>query len=116
VQRLGDVALRVGDTAGARRHYRDSVQMAIDHPYVELQLYVLLGPARLWLQEGGAKRAVELAALARHHPASVEETRDRADELLDRLRDQLPADAFEAAMARGQARDLEATLRELLEE
>jgi predicted ATPase/DNA-binding SARP family transcriptional activator len=116
MQRLGDVALSVGDAVGAWKHYRDSVQMAIDHPYPELQLYVLLGPARLWIQEGHVERAVELAALAWHHRASVEETRDRADELLDRLRDKLPPKAYAAAEARGRARDVEATVRELLAE
>jgi hypothetical protein len=114
LQRLGDVALAIGDRQGARQHYEQSVQMAIDHPYVELQLYVLLGPARLWEREGRAEEAVELAALARHHPASGEEARDKADRLLERLRPELSTEAYAAAEARGRARDLEATLRELL--
>jgi len=60
------------------------------------------------------ERAVEVAVLARHHPASVEETQDRADELLQGLRAELPPDVYAAAEARGRARDLRATLRELL--
>jgi hypothetical protein len=116
LQRLGDVALVVGDQHEARQCYWQSVQMAIDHPYVELQLYVLLGPARLWAQEGRAEQAVELAALARHHPASVEEARDKADELLARLQVELPPELYAAAEARGRARGLEATMGELLEE
>jgi predicted ATPase/DNA-binding SARP family transcriptional activator len=116
LQRLGDVALAVGAEQEARHCYWQSVQMAIDHPYVELQLYVLLGPARLWAQGGRAEQAVELAALARHHPESVDEARDKADALLDRLRSSLSADVYAAAEARGRARDLEATLWELLEE
>jgi hypothetical protein len=55
-----------------------------------------------------------VAALARHHPASVEETRARADDLLAGLRSVLPANVYAAAEARGQTRDLEATMRELL--
>jgi tetratricopeptide (TPR) repeat protein len=116
LQRLGDVALAVGDRQGARQHYGQSVQMAIDHPYIELQLYVPLGPARLLAQEGRTEQAVQLAALARHHPAGVEETRDKAGELLDKLRSEMSPEIYAAAEARGRARDLEATMWELLEE
>jgi tetratricopeptide (TPR) repeat protein len=116
LQRLGDVALQVGDIAEAREQYRQSVQLAIDHPYVELQLYVLLGPARLWARVGEVERAVEMAALARHHPESVEETRDRAEELLDELRSELSREAYAAAEARARGRDVEGTLRELVVE
>lgn len=57
---------------------------------------------------------MEVAALARHHETSVEETRDRADDLLDGLRAELPPQAYAEAEARGRERDLEATMRELL--
>jgi tetratricopeptide (TPR) repeat protein len=116
LHRLGDVALAKGDGQAARHCYWQSVQMAIDHPNVELQLYVLLGPARLLAQERHIQQAVELAALAKHHPASVEETRGKADALLDRLRPELPPEAYAAAESRGRARDLEGTLHELLVE
>jgi len=59
---------------------------------------------------------VEVAVLARHHPVSAEETCNRADDLLDGLRSEVSADVYAAAEARGWARDLEATMRELLEE
>jgi hypothetical protein len=59
---------------------------------------------------------VELAALARHHPVSIEETRDKAGELLDELRLWLSPEAYAVAETRGRARDLEATVRELLTE
>jgi len=78
--------------------------------------HVLLGPAALLAQTGEVERAIEVAALARHHSASVEETRDKAQELLDRLRCDLSPEAYSAAEARGRARDLEATVHELLAE
>jgi tetratricopeptide (TPR) repeat protein len=116
LQQLGDIALAEGNVDEAIEHYRQALQRAIETPYIELRLHLLLGPARLCVQRGDAARAAELAALARHHPASAEETRDNADNLLDRLRGEMPPEVFEAAQGRGRARDLEATLRELLAE
>ena len=57
---------------------------------------------------------MELAALARDHPASVQETRDKSSTLLDGLRGELAPDLFAAAEERSRARDLTATVEELL--
>jgi predicted ATPase/DNA-binding SARP family transcriptional activator len=116
LQRLGDVALAQGDLAEAGRYYGLALDAAADRPEGGLKPHVFLGPAALLARTGDAERAVEVAALARHHPASIEETRDKADELLDELQLRLSPEAYAAADARGQARDLEATMRELLEE
>ena len=85
-------------------------------PPAASRLYVLLGPSKLLAREGNVKRAVELATLALHHPASVEETKIRAQEHLAELQRQLEPAVFATAQERGQARDLEATVRELLAE
>jgi predicted ATPase len=116
MQRLGDVALAEGNGRQAKAHYRQALQRAMERPYTELCLHLMLGPAQLYIQRGNPERAAELAALARHYPASVEETRDRAGELLDRLRSELPPEAYAEAEARGQTLDLQATVRELLVE
>jgi predicted ATPase/DNA-binding SARP family transcriptional activator len=116
LQRLGDVALAQGDLAEAGRYYGLALDAAADRPEGGLKPHVFLGPAALLARTGDAERAVEVAALARHHPASIEETRGKAGELLDGLRSKLSPDAYAAAEARGRARDLEATMRELLAE
>jgi hypothetical protein len=56
-----------------------------------LHLHLLVGPAKWLANEGQTEQAAELAALARHHPASVEETRDKTGLLLDDLRADLPS-------------------------
>jgi tetratricopeptide (TPR) repeat protein len=116
LHRLGDVALTQGDHRHARERYARGVRKAVDQPHIALHLYLLLGPARLLAAEGDPERAIELAVLAQYHPESVEETQDKAKELLDDLRFQLSPEVYAAAVARGQARDLEATIRELLDE
>jgi hypothetical protein len=113
---LGDVALAEGDLAEAGRYYALALDAASGRPEEGLKPHVLLGPAALLARMGEVERAIEVAALARHHPASVEETRDKADALLDRLRAELPPEAYAAAEARGRARDLGETMRELMEE
>jgi predicted ATPase/DNA-binding SARP family transcriptional activator len=114
LQRLGDVALAQGDLAEAERCYGLALEAASDRPEGGLKPHVLLGPAALLARTGEEEQAVEVTALARHHPASVEETRTKADELLERLRSELPPAAYAAAEFRGRARDLETTLHELL--
>jgi predicted ATPase/DNA-binding SARP family transcriptional activator len=116
LERLGETALIRGDDREAKRYYRQALETVLELSPIESRLYVLLGPAELLAQEGHVERAAELAALARHHPASIGETRDKADELLDELQLRLSPEAYAAAKARGRARDLEATMRELLAE
>ncbi|MBN1937529.1 MAG: hypothetical protein JW934_22920 [Anaerolineae bacterium] len=116
LQILGDMALARGSTGEARDRYRQAVRRGIDQPYPDLHLHLLLGPARLLAREGQREQAVALAALAQHHPESIQETRDKAGLLLDALRAEMDANVFDAAQERGRARDLDQTVRELLEE
>jgi len=116
LHRLGDIALATGDIQTARQYYRQGLALAMDKPFAGLKVYVLLGPARWLARRGEVEQATELAALALHHPDSVPEVQDKARQLLAELETQLPPDAFAAAQARGRARDLEATLAELLAE
>jgi hypothetical protein len=81
-----------------------------DQPHPALHLHLLLGPAKWLAREGQAEWAVELAALARHHPGSIKEARDKAGLLLDALRADLSPDVYAA----DQTRDLDETLQELL--
>jgi hypothetical protein len=114
LQALGDIALAVGNDREARQYYRHALELARDTSYVELRLHVLLGPIKWLARKGNLGTAVELAALTLHHPASVEETQSKAQELLAGLQRQLEFAAFAAAQERGQARDLDATVRELV--
>jgi tetratricopeptide (TPR) repeat protein len=114
MQTLGNIALTLGSSREAIAHYRQALEMAMERPYVELRLHVLLGPARLLAEEGTVARAMEVVALVLHHSASAGETREKARALLDELQPRLSPDTFAAAVERGQSRDLEAALDELL--
>ena len=116
LQTLGDIALAVGNDREASGYYRNALEMASDSSYVQLRLHVLLGPIKWLARKGNLEGAVELAALILHHPASVEETQSRTRQLLAELQRQLEPTAFAAAQERGQAQDLDATVRELVSE
>jgi hypothetical protein len=57
---------------------------------------------------------LELLTLVLHHPTSWQSTRDQAAALVAELAAELPPEAVVAAQERGQARDLRATVAELL--
>ena len=59
------------------------------------------------------EQAIELLALALHHPASEYETRGKASRLLDKLASRLPAELAAAAQERGQLKILETVITEL---
>jgi hypothetical protein len=74
--------------------------------------------ALLLAGEGQAERAIELYALARCCPwvANSHWFEDVAGQHIDAVAASLPADVVAAAQAHGQARDLWATVAELLDE
>jgi predicted ATPase/DNA-binding SARP family transcriptional activator len=74
--------------------------------------------ALLLVDRGEAERAVELYALASRHPyvANARPFEDIAGRDIAAAARTLPPEVVEAAQARGRARDLEATVRELLAE
>jgi tetratricopeptide (TPR) repeat protein len=116
---LGNAALIAGDHVAALRYYRQALGTALEFqsdPFVHgaaCRLDVVTGWAVVLAGTDG-ERAAELVALARHHLSSTEETRDKAQKRLEELQGQLAPAAYAAAVERGRARDLEATVRELL--
>jgi predicted ATPase/DNA-binding SARP family transcriptional activator len=118
---LGNVAQAVGDRVAAMRTYRQALESAIEvqaDPFVEgtaCRLDVVAGWAAVLASTDG-EQAAELAALSRHHPSSTEETQEKAQRLLEGLRAGLSTAAYDTAVERGLARDLEATVNELLAE
>ena len=81
---------------------------------ISLALLTLVGIATLLTAEGEKERALELLALVLHHPVSWQWTKNRAAPLVAELEAELSPEVVAAAQARGQARDLEATVAELL--
>jgi tetratricopeptide (TPR) repeat protein len=114
LQVLGDATHGLGDLQRAREYFFQALQMAGMVQTVPRTLLTLVGTARLLAAGGEGERAAELLALVVHHPASWQWAKDRASPLIAQLQLELPPGVWAAARERGQGRDLESTMAELL--
>jgi hypothetical protein len=113
---LGHVACIKGDVGQSRRCIQSALAVAMDAGRVIEAMAVLIEWGRLMIGESEPVQAVELLGFVLHHPATRHAARGRAQELLGELRTELPPDVFDAAMARGRARDLEEVASQVLAE
>jgi tetratricopeptide (TPR) repeat protein len=114
---LGNVALATGDVPAARRCYQRGLEVALEDPRAITDQETLGSLARWVAHKGEPERTVELLTLSlceRQILGAGLVCDVRA--LLADLRSRLSPEAYATARKRGRARDLEATLRELLAE
>jgi tetratricopeptide (TPR) repeat protein len=123
--KLGHVALAAGQPLQAEQHYAQVLQAAVERQDTELALRILPNLAAVWVHPdyrgreeiaSPERQAAELVALALYRPESREETKDRANTLLAKLKSQLTPEALAQAQERGRAHDLWATAAELLDD
>jgi len=114
----GHVAVATGNSLEARRYFRHALEILVETGARPVALDVLVGWATMLIKGeptvADQTRAIELVSLVQHHPASEHETREKAKRLLVEWADYLPSEMMVSAQARGQARDLESTVRELI--
>jgi DNA-binding SARP family transcriptional activator/predicted ATPase len=115
---LASAAQGLGDTQGARQHLRLAVETAVESEAVLPLLWLLPAMALLLANEGEIDRAVELYALASRYPfvAKSRWFEDAAGSRITALAANLPETVLTAARERGQARELNATVGQLLTE
>jgi predicted ATPase/DNA-binding XRE family transcriptional regulator len=111
---LGEAAAAAGDPPEARRIFLQVLQMALEVQAIPLALDALIGLAYLQAQAGEAERALELSTYVLHHPASTQETKDRAGRLAAELETQLAPRQMETL--RGQTKTLEMIVKEITSE
>ena len=111
---LGHVACALDQTPAARERYAEALGTAVELNAAPMILEILAGVACLRAQEGAAEPALELIGLALHHPGTNSDIKALAEPLLATLRDRLPSEVVESALARGRASDLQTTAAEML--
>jgi hypothetical protein len=104
----------LGEHQAARACFQEALSTAMQARMPSPVLDGLVGTAALLAREEKTERALELAALARRHLASTRQTQDRAEQLLSELASQLPPQAATVAQERGQGRELEEVVEEVL--
>jgi tetratricopeptide (TPR) repeat protein len=111
---LGNAACGLGNYAEARRHLHRSLELLAAAQLPSPYPLTLVAVARLLARQGDKERALELLALVMNHRISWQMAKDQAAPLIAELEVELPPDVVAAAWARGRARDLDATVAELL--
>jgi tetratricopeptide (TPR) repeat protein len=111
---LGNAACGLGNYRDARKYLHRSLELAISGLMPSRHLLTLVGVARVLAKQGDRERALELLALVVNHRFSWQMAKDQAAPLISELEAELPPEVVAAAWERGKARDLEATVDELL--
>lgn len=91
---LGDAAQAAGDRQTSRQCFHQALSLAVDIQWTPLILEIFTGIGDLLLNSGDVERAVELLALAVHHPTTELPTLRRAEQLLARARTLQPAQGY----------------------
>jgi tetratricopeptide (TPR) repeat protein len=115
---LGYAACGLGKISQARQCLADALQTSLENQFFFTRIKAIALAARLLVEQKKPEQAVELYALASRYPhiANSSWQEDVAGRRIAAASADLPPEVVEAAKARGQARDLEATVAELLEE
>jgi predicted ATPase/DNA-binding CsgD family transcriptional regulator len=117
---LGQMALSLNETAEAEAYLLRSLRIADEIGLGRDQVNLLVDLARVQVAKNHLDQAVELLAVVLKQPASRlhrlggGRVRDRAQELLDSLKAQLSTTAYTAAWERGNAREFDQVVLDLL--
>jgi predicted ATPase/DNA-binding CsgD family transcriptional regulator len=117
---LGHMALSLNETVEAETYLLRSLKIADETGLGRDQVNLLCDLARVRMAENRLEGAVELLAAALQHPASHlhrlggGRVRDRVQELLDSLKAGLSPGSYDAACERGNAREFDQLVADLL--
>ncbi len=113
---MGRSVFALGNDAEAKLIWRDSLRIAIETRGTFIALEALLGLASLQAIRGDVEQAFELLWIVLEHPATIQDTANRAAQLRIEWEAQLTKQQVEAAQARAQAKTLEVAIEEILKQ
>jgi len=105
---LGEACYQLGEHAEARRTLREALKIAWKIGATPILLETLIRLAPLQAQEGKTAQGLEMLALAMRHPATLEESHDKAARLFSELAEGVSPEVVTAARMQGRRRELEA--------
>ncbi|NJC97482.1 MAG: hypothetical protein FIB03_14290 [Anaerolineae bacterium] len=113
---LGNAEFALGEPKSADQDFREALKISIDTGALPVAMESIVGLAML-LYAGGQNekiRALELFEFVLNHPASEYETKGKASRLVAEIELELPAQVVTAAQNRGQAKNLEGLVEDIL--
>ncbi len=113
---MGRSVFALGNDSEAERIWRESLRIAMETRGILVALEATVGLARLQAKRGDMEHALELLLIVLNHPATVQETRERAAHLRIEMEAQLTSQQVEATRARVQAKTFEAVVDEVLKQ
>jgi tetratricopeptide (TPR) repeat protein len=99
--RLGEAYLALGELQEADPYFQEGLVMALEIEAQREASRALAGLAALLAGEGQEERAAELLGAVLDHPAAEQTVKERAGQLLAELKERLPAEVVETAVAKG---------------
>jgi len=106
----------LGNHTEARRVWRESLHIATEIHATPVALEALASFASLQAEPDDMEHALELLLIVLNHPATVQETRNRAAHLRIEFEAQLTRQQVEAAQVRVQAKTFEAIVEDVLKQ
>jgi predicted ATPase/DNA-binding XRE family transcriptional regulator len=107
--------LALGNDAEVGHILRKALRIAADIHGTPVALEALAGFASLLAKQGDREHAIELLLIVMYHPASTQETKNRASRLRAELESQLSSQQIESIQMRANAKTFEDVVRDLLE-
>jgi tetratricopeptide (TPR) repeat protein len=104
----------LGNDAEAERGWREALRITTETQSTFVALEALVGIATLKAKQGNIEQALELSLNVLNHPASLQETKNRADRLRAELEMQLSSTQVETIQAHTGEKTFDAIVEDLL--
>jgi len=113
---LGGISFALEEYQESLEYYKEALEIAVDILSVPRIIHALVGIAELWQIMDKEKQAIELVSFILNNPACEKEIKDRAEELVPKLKSAVTHKAFVAAQKRGKAGKLEKIVKQIIQE
>jgi predicted ATPase/DNA-binding SARP family transcriptional activator len=113
---MGQSLFALGNEVEAGRVWRESLRIAAEIHGMPVALDALVGLASLRAKRGDAQSALDLLLIVLNHPASNQETKDRAEKLRRELKPRLTPQQIQAAQAKARELRVDQVINQVLEQ
>jgi tetratricopeptide (TPR) repeat protein len=103
----GDFRQSLGDVINASEHYKQAIRLSLDAQAFLIAMNAFVGLAEVYAQENKVELALEIALGVMHHPASPQDAKADANNIVHNMKSRLCSDEVEAIYHRVEIQTLE---------